>query len=239
MWAPNALSVSVVGDFNGWDAGNAPMVRVTKMGVWEYTLESGKSLDGGNYKYSVTSESGTHLKADPYAFWSETLKGTASKIYDPTQFRWSDSLWRARRMQTVAGKGSRSKRREFFSAPMHIYEMHLGSWRTRDGASTKDGAHYLSYREIADELSVYLTEMGYTHVELLPVMEHPFDGSWGYQVCGYYAPTSRLRHSRRTSSTSWTRMHSAGIGVILDLGSGALPEGSRTGSMSSTDGPLL
>ena len=215
VWAPNALSVSVVGDFNGWDAGNAPMVRVTKMGVWEYTLESGKSLDGGNYKYSVTSESGTHLKADPYAFWSETLKGTASKIYDPTQFSWSDSLWRARRMQTVAGKGSRSKRREFFSAPMNIYEMHLGSWRTRNGETTKDGKNYLTYREIADELAPYLKQMGYTHVELMPVMEHPFDGSWGYQVCGYYAPTSRYGKPEDFKYFI-NKLHSVGIGVILD-----------------------
>ncbi len=215
VWAPNALSVSVVGDFNGWDAGNAPMVRVTKMGVWEYTLESGKSLDGGNYKYSVTSESGTHLKADPYAFWSETLKGTASKIYDPTGFRWSDSLWRARRMQTVAGKGSRSKRREFFSAPMNIYEMHLGSWRTRNGETTKDGKNYLTYREIADELAPYLKQMGYTHVELMPVMEHPFDGSWGYQVCGYYAPTSRYGKPEDFKYFI-NKLHSVGIGVILD-----------------------
>ena len=214
VWAPNADSVEVVGDFNGWKPG-ALMSRVTDMGVWEYVLRSPESLDGQNYKFRISSKSGVHLKADPYAFSSETLKGTASKIYEPKPFKWSDSLWRARRMTTVTGKGSRQKRREFYPAPMNIYEMHLGSWKTRDGKTTAEGENYLSYREIADELAPYLKQMGYTHVELLPVMEHPFDGSWGYQVCGYYAPTSRYGQPEDFKYFI-NKLHGCGIGVILD-----------------------
>ncbi|MBQ8509761.1 MAG: 1,4-alpha-glucan branching protein GlgB [Clostridia bacterium] len=214
VWAPNALSVEVVGDFNDWTPG-AYMERVTGMGVWEYTLTSDKSLEGANYKYRITSNSGVRLKADPYARWSETLKNTASKIWEPKPFKWSDSLWLARRMQTVAGKGLRVKRREFYSAPMNIYEVHLGSWKTRNGKTTKEGENYLNYREIADELAPYVKQMGYTHVELLPIMEHPFDGSWGYQVCGYYAPTSRFG-TPDDFRYFVNKMHEMGIGVILD-----------------------
>lgn len=214
VWAPNAVSVEVVGDFNDWDPG-CKMEKVTDMGVYEYVLTSENDLDGCNYKYRITSNSGVCLKADPYAFYSETLGGTASKIYLPKPFKWKDSLWLARRMQTVTGKGLRTKRKEFYPYPMNIYELHLGSWKTKDGLSTENGENYLSYREIADELSVYAKQMGYTHVELLPISEHPFDGSWGYQVCGYYSPTARYG-TPDDFKYFVNKMHESGIGVILD-----------------------
>lgn len=213
-WAPNADSVEVVGDFNGWKP-TSKMRRITDMGVYEDIITSEKPLDGSNYKFRITSKSGVHLKADPYAFWSETLTGTASKIHEPKPFKWNDSLWRARRMLTVTGKGSRAKRREFYSAPMNIYELHLGSWKTRDGKTTEKGENYLTYREIADELAPYAKQMGYTHVELMPIMEHPFDGSWGYQVCGYYSPTSRYG-TPEDFKYFVNKLHENGVGVILD-----------------------
>ncbi|MBE6611689.1 MAG: 1,4-alpha-glucan branching protein GlgB [Ruminococcaceae bacterium] len=216
-WAPNAALVEVAGDFNRWNPAE-PMVRITDMGVWEYVLRSDRSLDGQNYKYRITSGSGVHLKADPYARYSETLRNTSSKIYEEKPFKWTDSLWLARRMKTVAGKGKKQQnpdRSEFFSAPMNIYEVHLGSWKTRDGLTTKDGENYLNYREIADELAPYAKQMGYTHVELLPIAEHPFDGSWGYQVCGYYSPTSRFG-TPEDFRYFVNKLHTMGIGVILD-----------------------
>ncbi|MCI8388708.1 MAG: 1,4-alpha-glucan branching protein GlgB [Clostridiales bacterium] len=214
VWAPNANRVDLTGDFNGW-SDEYEMTKVTEMGVWEYTLTSPDSLDGCNYKYRVYSNSGVHLKADPYAFASETLKGTASKIYEPKPFKWSDSLWLARRMVMVTGKGVKAKRREFYSSPMNIYEVHLGSWKTKDGRSNVNGDAYLNYREIADELAPYAKQMGYTHVELMPIMEHPFDGSWGYQVCGYYSPTARYG-TPEDFKYFVNKLHTMGIGVILD-----------------------
>ncbi len=212
VWAPNAESVELVGDFNNWQPGYT-LARVTDMGVWEYKLTSEESLDGENYKYRITNKGRAFLKADPYAFRSETLRGTASKIYEPRMFKWTDSLWRARRMKTVANRGRTT--REFFSAPLNIYEVHLGSWKTRDHKTTQNGENYLNYREIANELGPYAKQMGYTHVELLPIMEHPFDGSWGYQVCGYYAPTARYG-TPDDFKYFVDKLHSLGIGVILD-----------------------
>ncbi len=211
VWAPNALSVEVVGDFNDWKP-TAPMRRITDMGVFEYTLVSAYSLDGANYKYRITGKNGIHLKADPYARYSETLKGTASKIISEKNFAWSDELWMKKRAGDVLGKKGKP---EFFSAPMNIYEIHLGSWKTKNGATTKDGENYLGYREIADELAPYVKQMGYTHVELLPIAEHPFDGSWGYQVCGYYSPTSRFG-TPDDFRYFVNKLHSVGVGVILD-----------------------
>lgn len=214
VWAPNAASVEVVGDFNGWSA-DAPMVRVTDMGIWAYTLISDKDLEGYNYKYRITGDNGVHLKADPYARYSETLKKTSSKIYSDRPFDWTDSRWLEHRMKTVTGRGKKTETPEFFSAPMNIYEVHLGSWRTRDGQTTKEGENYLNYREIADELAPYAKQMGYTHVELLPIAEHPFDGSWGYQVCGHYSPTSRFG-TPDDLKYFVNKLHSVGLGVILD-----------------------
>ncbi len=208
VWAPNAQTVELVGDFNDWQPA-AQMTRITDMGVWEYTLKSDISLGGSNYKYRITGKNGVHLKADPYARYSQTLKGTASKIYEEKPFDWTDSLWLKRRRKTLNGGGA------FFSHPMNIYEIHLGSWKTRGAKTTKDGENYLNYREIADELAPYVKKMGYTHIELLPIAEHPFDGSWGYQVCGYYSPSARFG-TPEDFRYFVNKLHSAGIGVILD-----------------------
>ena len=221
VWAPNAIRVAWVGDLpgleDGWKNG-IPLTRITEGGVWELIYRSDVSLEGVFYKFAVTGQDGvTWFKADPYAFYDETLQKTASIVHTLQPYPWGDQEFLKKRRAIVCPKarGFRPKTQHFYSAPMHIYEMHLGSWHTTDGASTKDGAHYWSYRKIADKLSVYLTEMGYTHVELLPVMEHPFDGSWGYQVCGYYAPTSRYGTPEDFKYFVDT-MHKAGIGVILD-----------------------
>lgn len=221
VWAPNAVRVCLVGDFPdleaGWEKG-IPMTRVTEKGVWELLYRSDISLEGVFYKYAVTGKDGkTWYKADPYAFFDETHQKTASIVHTLKPYSWHDQEWMKKRRATICPRqrGFRPKVQHFYSAPMHIYEMHLGSWHTQDNASTKDGTHYWGYRKIADKLVVYLTEMGYTHVELLPIMEHPYDGSWGYQICGYYAPTARYG-SPEDFQYFVDTMHSAGIGVILD-----------------------
>ncbi len=217
VWAPNAKSISLMSDITGWDYGQ-PMMRVTDSGVWETTLESSESFVGKYYKYAVTGQNGeTHLKSDPFAFHSETLSKTASIVTDLSGYTWNDEEWMKKRRATLCPKtrGFKPKVNHFYSAPLNIYEVHLGSWRTRDGKSTVGGENYLNYREIADRLSAYLMDMGYTHVELLPITEHPFDGSWGYQVTGYYAPTSRFG-TPEDFRYFVEKMHSCGIGVILD-----------------------
>jgi len=217
VWAPNARAISVVGDLTDWENG-LPMTRVTKQGVWELTVIREEDMENTYYKYAVTGQDGvTWLKADPYANYSETLKNTASIIHTAAEYTWHDAEWLKKRSSVVCPKarGFKPKVNHFYSAPMHIYELHLGSWKTRDGECNVDGEHYLDYRTIADSLAPYLTDMGYTHVELLPVMEHPFDGSWGYQVCGYYAPTSRFGTPEDFKYFVDT-MHENGIGVILD-----------------------
>ena len=221
VWAPNATRVVWVGDLpgleDGWKNG-IPLTRVTQGGIWETYYQSDVSLESVFYKFAVTGRDGvTWYKADPYAFYDETLQKTASIVHTLRPYPWNDQDFLKKRRATVCPKarGFKPKVQHFYSAPMHIYEMHLGSWHTVDSASTKDGEHYWSYRRIADKLAEYLTNMGYTHVELLPVMEHPFDGSWGYQVCGYYAPTSRYGTPEDFKYFVDT-MHRAGIGVILD-----------------------
>ena len=216
-WAPNAKRVGLVADFTDWGEGLA-FKRITDQGIWECSVETDESLEGSFYKLAVTGKNGvTHLKADPYAFASETLQKTASIVHDISGYTWKDAKWMAKRSATVCPKqrGFKPKVSHFYSAPMNIYEVHLGSWRTVDGASNTDGEHYLNYREIADRLASYVTEMGYTHVELLPIMEHPFDGSWGYQICGYYAPTARYG-TPEDFRYFVEKMHESGIGVILD-----------------------
>lgn len=202
VWAPNADSVSLVGDFTDWTDCSIPMAR-DLTGVWEVTLERKYDIDGSRYKYAVTLDGITHLKADPYALYSETLGNTASIVYSLPDYTWRDRAWLRRRRL----RGKRADHR--YPYPLNIYEVHLGSW-LRD---EKGG--YLSYRELGVRLSEYLTKMGYTHVELLPIAEHPFDGSWGYQVTGYYAPSSRYGTPADFMYFVDT-MHEAGIGVILD-----------------------
>ena len=216
VWAPNALKVSVTGDFTEW-TDDVPMKKITD-GIWEATIESPESLDGKFYKYAVTGKNAvTYLKSDPYAFSSETLKKTASIICDVSHFTWNDASWMKQRFNTVCPKqrGFKPKVTHFYSAPLNIYEVHLASWHTVDGKSNKDGLHSMNYRDIADKLAPYVSEMGYTHVELLPIMEHPFDGSWGYQICGYYAPTARYG-TPEDFKYFVEKMHEFGIGVILD-----------------------
>ncbi|MBR5679687.1 MAG: 1,4-alpha-glucan branching enzyme, partial [Clostridia bacterium] len=216
-WAPNARRVALVSDFTGWDEGR-DFERISEQGIWELVVESPESLEGKFYKFAVTGQDGeVRMKADPYAFQSETLKKTASVVRDISGHVWKDAKWLAKRSATVCPKqrGFKPKVTHFYSAPMNIYEVHLGSWRTKDGACTADGEHYLNYREIADRLAPYVSNMGYTHIELLPVMEHPYDGSWGYQVCGYFAPTSRYGDPEDFRYFI-EKLHEYGIGVILD-----------------------
>ena len=200
VWAPNADYVAVVGDFNGWNAGAAPMDRVTERGVWEARI--GGIEDGQKYKYFIRNGCREMQKADPYGFWMEKPPLTASVVYDIEGYEWRDAGW----MRYRKGKFTREA---VMRRPINIYEVHAGSWRRH-----KDGS-YFSYTELAAELVTYVKQMGYTHVELMPLSEYPFDGSWGYQVCGYYAPTSRFGTPQELMAFVDT-MHEAGIGVILD-----------------------
>ena len=196
VWAPNAVAVSVVGDFNNWNDDANPMHRLNESGVWECSISGLKDFD--NYKYSILSQAGNRLlKADPFAVHAETPPGNASKIFDISGYTWHDSQWLNRYVCNP------------FQSPMNIYEIHLGSWKRHS-----DG-NIMNYKDIADSLSEYLKEMGYTHVELLPVSEYPFDGSWGYQVTGYFAPTSRYG-TPKDFMYFVDKLHQSGIGVILD-----------------------
>ncbi len=211
VWAPNADSVCLTGDFCGWGDPGEEMTRITGGGIWEVSLPLSRFSDGRiRYKYRVTRGGAAHLKADPYAFYSETLEKTASMICDIGGYEWGDGGWMDRRRKTMSPHDG-----VMYDCPISIYEMHLGSWRTRDGKSTEGGENYLTYGEIADELILYVKSMGYTHVELMPVTEHPFDGSWGYQCTGYFAPTSRYG-APKDFMRFVDRLHQSGIGVILD-----------------------
>ena len=197
VWAPHAAAISVVGDFNSWKPGSHPMRKVDGDSVWELFIPGMKEYDV--YKYCVTTRAGDLVyKADPYAFHAETRPSNGSKVYDLSGFAWHDTAWQAAQ-----------KKADVINGPMNIYEMHAGSWKQKEG-----GKPY-NYSELADELIPYIKDMGYTHVELLPVMEYPFDGSWGYQVTGYFAPTSRYG-TPKDFMAFVDKMHAAGIGVIMD-----------------------
>ena len=197
VWAPHAAAISVVGDFNSWKPGSHPMRKVDGDSVWELFIPGMKEYDV--YKYCVTTRAGDLVyKADPYAFHAETRPSNGSKVYDLSGFAWHDAAWQAAQ-----------KKADVINGPMNIYEMHAGSWKLKEG-----GKPY-NYSELADELIPYIKDMGYTHVELLPVMEYPFDGSWGYQVTGYFAPTSRYG-TPKDFMAFVDKMHAAGIGVIMD-----------------------
>ena len=195
VWAPNATAVSVIGDFNNWLVNHDSMHR--EEGIWEVTLEA---KHGDCYKYAITSQSGTVLyKADPYGTYAELRPNTASVVYDPEEkFTWSDDAWT-----------TKQQKRDIYKSPINIYEVHAGSWRRH-----YDGKLY-SYRDLAKYLVPYVKKMGYTHIEFMPLAEHPLDASWGYQITGFYAPTSRygtpddLRYLVNAC-------HEAGIGVLLD-----------------------
>ena len=200
VWAPHAEAVSVVGDFNGWDPDANPMTVLEDSGIYETFVPS---LSVGElYKFAITTKTGKVLfKADPYAFSAEYRPGTASVTADISHFKWTDAKWMEKRQKTEPTK-----------SPMSIYEVHLGSWKKKN-REKKDG--YYTYIEAAHELADYVKEMGYTHVELMGIAEHPYDGSWGYQVTGYYAPTSRYGTPEEFMYFV-NYLHKKGIGVILD-----------------------
>ena len=200
VWAPHAKAVGVVGDFNGWDPDAAPMSPLADSGIYEAFIP-GVGL-GELYKFAITTQEGMILfKADPYAVHAEFRPGTASITEDITGFKWDDAAW----MET-------RKKADPVKSPMAVYEVHLGSWRKKDRPQ-KEG--YYTYMEAAHELADYVKKMGYTHVELMGIAEHPYDGSWGYQVTGYYAPTSRYGTPKEFMYFV-NYLHKKGIGVILD-----------------------
>ncbi|MDP9291112.1 MAG: alpha-amylase family glycosyl hydrolase, partial [Verrucomicrobiota bacterium] len=207
VWAPNAQRVSVVGDFNHWDGRVHAMRKLLGSGIWEIFLPG--VVEGAHYKFEIKGAHGQFLlKSDPFAFFGQHGTSTASLVFDLHRYKWSDDKWMDHR-KTV----------EWHRSPVSIYEVHLGSWRRK----TDDGNRWLSYIELADELVDYVIDMGYTHVELMPVAEHPFDGSWGYQVTGYFAPTSRFGNPDEFRAFV-DRCHQRGIGVIVDWVPGHFPK---------------
>ena len=202
VWAPNAEAVSLVGNFNEWDENATPMERLEPLGIYEIFLPEMKI--GDIYKYCVTTKAGyTILKADPYGFQAELRPNNASVIADISDFKWQDSRW--------------MKKREKFDDkkdPMFVYEVHPGSWKKHE-QTEEDADGFYNYREMAHELAKYVKDMGYTHVELMGIAEHPFDGSWGYQVTNYFAPTSR-HGSPEDFQYFINYLHQQNIGVILD-----------------------
>jgi len=205
LWAPNASSVSVVGNFNDWQESSHPMHRLESSGVWELFVPGLK--EGEMYKYAILSTDGHwHLKADPYAFQAELRPQTASIVCSLSKYSWRDEEWMKARFQ-----------KKFTDTPISIYELHLGSWKS------SPENRFPNYRDLAREIAAYVISMGYTHIELLPVMEHPLDESWGYQVINYYAPTSRFGKPEDLMFFIDT-CHQQGIGVILDWVPGHFPK---------------
>lgn len=202
VWAPNAVAVSIVGDFNEWDENATPMERLEPLGIYQIFLTGIKV--GDIYKYCVTAQDGKKtLKADPYGFQAELRPNNASVVADISDFKWHDSRWMKKREKFDDKKN-----------PMFVYEVHPGSWKKHEQTEEDEDGFY-NYREIAHELAAYVKDMGYTHVELMGIAEHPFDGSWGYQVTNYFAPTSR-HGSPEDFQYFMDYMHEHNIGVILD-----------------------
>ncbi|HEY3992343.1 MAG TPA: 1,4-alpha-glucan branching protein GlgB [Ktedonobacteraceae bacterium] len=228
-WAPNAQTVSVIGDFNRWNrSANQMWRRHNDLGVWECFIPGVQV--GTLYKFAIYSRYNNYAadKIDPYAFAFEVRPNTASVVADITRHTWRDEQWMSTR-----------KDRDWLNSPMSIYEVHLGSWkhvseRHVPGAVEED--RFLTYRELADQLGAYVKKMGFTHIELLPVMEYPFDGSWGYQVTGYYAPTSRFG-TPEDFQYFVDHMHQLGIGVLLDWVPGHFPKDGH--ALSYFDGTHL
>lgn len=219
VWAPNALRVSVVGDFNLWDGRKLPMRRLWDSGIFELFIPE---LPAGTiYKYEIKAKGGlTYLKADPYASAAEMRPHTASVVANLTDFAWTDQAWVEKRASF-----------DIKTAPVSIYEVHLGSWKR-----PAEGDVFYNYRELAPMLADYVLDMGYTHVELMPIMEHPFDGSWGYQTTGYFAPTARYG-SPEDFMFMVNYLHEKGIGVILDWSAASFPR--DTFGLSGFDGTCL
>jgi 1,4-alpha-glucan branching enzyme len=208
VWAPNADQVSLVGDFNGWDRRVHPMRLLAPAGIWELFVPD--LADGEKYKFEIRTKAGALLtKTDPFGFAFEVPPRTAAVVRDISGYQWGDGEW----MRTRRELGSRLDR------PLAIYEVHLGSW----ARVPEDGNRFLTYREMANRLVPYVRDMGFTHIELLPVMEHPFSGSWGYQVLGFFAPTSRFGPPEDFMLLV-DECHRAGLGVILDWVPGHFPK---------------
>ena len=202
VWAPNAEAVHIVGDFNGWDENANPMTRLEPLGIYELFIPGFK--EGQIYKYCITTEKGEKIqKVDPFAFQAEKRPNNASIVTDISDFRWTDKKWMENRMHFNARKDA-----------MSVYEVHPGSWM-RHPVTEEDEDGYYNYRELAVRLAEYVKKMGYTHIELMGIAEHPFDGSWGYQVTNYFAPTSR-HGSPQDFQYFINYMHRNKIGVILD-----------------------
>lgn len=220
VWAPQVSSVHVVGDFNGWDPKATPLTRAANSDIWESFVPG---LEQGSlYKYVIETDAGELLwKADPFGFYAETCPGTASKLWDLGGYTWKDTTWLNRRAE-----------RDIMKSPLNIYEVHLGSWKRHgnepQGEPREDGTWpgpgdpfpaqrgtYYTYDDLSDELVAYVKKMGYTHIEVMPLSEHPFDGSWGYQATGYFAATSRYGTPQQLMHFV-DACHKAGIGVILD-----------------------
>ena len=234
VWAPNAQHVSVVGDFNHWDADEHVMECSNPMGIWGVFVPGLKA--GEKYKYAITTAQGDRqLKTDPYGYRQELRPATAS-IVSELRYQWSDQDWLETRRNSDPKDG-----------PISVYEVHLGSW-LHDSAehpptsgavvpvTNKPGARFLTYRELADRLIPYVQDVGYTHIELMPITEHPFDGSWGYQVVGFYAPTSRYG-SPEDFMYFVDQCHQAGIGVIIDWVPGHFPKDAH--GLARFDGTAL
>ncbi len=220
VWAPNARRVSLVGDFNQWDGRVNPMRLRIESGIWEIFLPGIGA--GAHYKFEILSSEG-HLvtKSDPFAFFSQNGTQTASLTFDLGQYRWSDGDW----MQERAG-------RDLYHSAMSIYEVHPGSWKR----VPSDGNRWQTWTELADDLIPYVKSLGFTHIELMGISEHPFDGSWGYQVTGYYAPTSRFGNPDEFRGFV-DRCHQHGIGIILDWVPGHFPKDSH--GLAKFDGTAL
>ena len=220
VWAPSVKSVHVSGEFNGWSATETPLKRAGKSDIWEGFVPG--LTQGDLYKYVIETDEGELLwKADPFGFYAETCPGTASRLWDLSGYTWKDKTW----------LGKRAKR-DMLKSPLNIYEVHFGSWRRHgdepQGEPREDGTYpgpgdpfpaqrgtYYTYDDLSDELVEYVAKMGYTHIEVMPLMEHPFDGSWGYQATGYFAATSRYGNPQQLMHFV-DACHKAGIGVILD-----------------------
>jgi len=226
VWAPNARAVSIIGEFNGWSYSAHPM-GPSSAGVW--TAFVPHLRPGGIYKYHIESSYDSYQvdKADPYGFASEIRPHTASRVWDLESYSWQDASWMAGRSKNNA-----------LAAPISIYQVHVGSWRR----IPEDRNRWLTYREMAPLLADYVHQAGFTHVELLPVMEHPFDGSWGYEVTGYYAPTSRFGPQggfwKEVLNSDAPLYGSSGQGNFGGLNAAPLPIHGQLFSLSMTLPPL-
>lgn len=220
VWAPMALRVSVVGDFNLWDGRKHPMRRISNSGIFEIFIPG--VCHGELYKFEIKAKGGlTFLKSDPYAFYAEVRPNNASIVFERKKYPWEDKEWIAKR-----------KKLKVKEEPMSIYEVHLGSFKK----PTEENGSYYNYRELAPMLASYIKEIGYTHIEIMPIMEHPLDASWGYQVTGYYATTSRYG-TPDDFKYFMNYMHQEGIGVILDWVPAHFPR--DTNGLSNFDGTCL